>query len=40
MDDLITYLESTMVGQEVELTILRDGDEQRLTVKLDERPNF
>jgi S1-C subfamily serine protease len=40
MDDLITYLESTMVGQEVELTILRDGDEQRLTVRLDERPNF
>jgi S1-C subfamily serine protease len=40
MDDLITYLESTMVGQEVELTILRDGDEQHLTVKLDERPNF
>jgi S1-C subfamily serine protease len=40
MDDLITYLESTVVGQGVELTILRDGEEKRLTVKLDERPNF
>ncbi|HID62885.1 MAG TPA: trypsin-like serine protease [Anaerolineae bacterium] len=40
MDDLITYLESTIVGQEVELTIIRDGDEKRLTVELDERPNF
>jgi len=40
MDDLITYLESTMVGQELELTIIRDGDEKRLTVELDERPNF
>jgi len=40
MDDLITYLESTAVGQEVELTIIRDGDEKRLTVELDERPNF
>jgi S1-C subfamily serine protease len=40
MDDLITFLESTVVGQEVELTIIRDGDEKRLTVELDERPNF
>jgi S1-C subfamily serine protease len=40
MDDLITYLESTVVGQEVELTIIRDGDEKRLNVELDERPNF
>jgi S1-C subfamily serine protease len=40
MDDLITYLESTVVGQEVELTIIRDGDEKRLTVELDERPDF
>ena len=40
MDDLITYLESTVVGQEVELTIIRDGDEKHLTVELDERPNF
>jgi len=40
MDDLITYLESTAVGQEVELTIIRDGGEKRLTVELDERPNF
>jgi S1-C subfamily serine protease len=39
MDDLITHLESTVVGQEVELTIIRDGDEKRLTVELDERPN-
>jgi S1-C subfamily serine protease len=40
MDDLITYLESAVVGQEVELTIIRDGDERHLTVKLDERPGF
>ncbi len=40
MDELITYLESTVVGQEVELTIIRDGDEKHLTVKLEERPNF
>jgi 2-alkenal reductase len=40
MDDLITYLESTVVGQEVELTIIRDGDEKRLPVELDERRNF
>jgi len=40
MDDLITCLESTVVGQEVELTIIRDGDEKRLTVELDERPDF
>ncbi|TEU12772.1 MAG: PDZ domain-containing protein [Anaerolineales bacterium] len=40
MDDLITYLESTAVGQEVELTIIRDGEKKRLTVELDERPNF
>jgi S1-C subfamily serine protease len=40
MDDLITYLEGTVVGQEVELTIIRDGDEERLTVELDERPDF
>ncbi len=40
MDDLITYLESTVVGQEIELTIIRDGDEKRLTVELDERLNF
>ena len=40
MDDLITYLESTVIGQEVELTILRGGDEKRLIVELDERPNL
>jgi S1-C subfamily serine protease len=40
MDDLITYLESTLVGQEVELSIIRDGDEKHLTIKLDERPDF
>jgi len=40
MDDLTTYLESTVVGQEIKLTIIRDGDEKRLTVELDERLNF
>jgi S1-C subfamily serine protease len=39
MDDLITYLESTAVGQKVELTIIRYGDEKRLIVELDERPD-
>jgi S1-C subfamily serine protease len=39
MDDLITYLETTAVGQEVELTIIRNGGEKRLTVELGERPN-
>jgi S1-C subfamily serine protease len=40
MDDLIAYLESTVVGQKVELTLIRDGDEEHLTVELDERPDF
>jgi S1-C subfamily serine protease len=40
MEDLITCLETTEVGQKAELTIIRDGDEKRLTVELDERPNF
>jgi len=40
MDDVIVYLvENTRPEQKVELTILRDGQEQKLTVKLGERPN-
>ena len=38
-DDVIVYLvRETRPGQEVELTIIRDGKEMQLTVRLDERP--
>ena len=40
MDDVIVYLvENTQPGQKVELSILRDGQEQKLTVELGERPD-
>ncbi|HIC94938.1 MAG TPA: PDZ domain-containing protein [Anaerolineae bacterium] len=40
MDDLITYLvRETRPGQKVELTIIREGREQRIEVKLGERPS-
>ncbi len=32
-------VENTQPGQKVELSILRDGQEQKLTVELGERPN-
>lgn len=39
MDDLIVYLvEKAQPGQKVELTILREGKEQKATVELGERP--
>ncbi len=38
MDDIITYLQHTVVGQTVDLTILRDGREMHLEVVLGERP--
>jgi len=39
MDDVIAYLaQNTRPGQEVELSILRDGQEQKLTVALGKRP--
>jgi 2-alkenal reductase len=38
MDDIITYLQSTEVGQTVVLKILRDGKEIEISVKLAERP--
>ena len=38
MDDLITYLETRQVGQQVVLTIVRDGDERQVEVTLEERP--
>jgi S1-C subfamily serine protease len=38
MDDLIIYLTGTRVGQQVELTVFRDGIEQRLDLTLQERP--
>ncbi|MBC7249806.1 MAG: trypsin-like peptidase domain-containing protein [Anaerolineae bacterium] len=38
MDDIITYLQHTVVGQTVDLTILRDGREMHIQVVLGERP--
>jgi len=39
MDDLIAYLgKSTVVGQEVTLTVLRDGNETEVSVTLEARP--
>ncbi len=38
-DDVIAYLaRSTKVGQQVELTIIRDGNQQKIKVTLSERP--
>jgi len=40
MDDVIVYLvKNTRPGQEVDLSILRSGQEQKLTVELGERPD-
>jgi len=40
MDDVIVYLvQNTRPEQKVELSILRDGQEQKLTVELGERPD-
>jgi 2-alkenal reductase len=38
MDDIITYLQQTQVGQQVTLTLIRDGRELDLLVELGERP--
>jgi 2-alkenal reductase len=39
-EDLLSYLfRSTQPGQEVTLTVLRDGDQQTITVTLGERPS-
>jgi S1-C subfamily serine protease len=38
MDDIITYLQRTSVGQVVTLTILRDGEQMTIDVELGERP--
>ena len=38
MDDIITYLQRTRVGQQVALTIVRDGETTTISVKLGERP--
>ncbi len=37
-DDLIVYLEKTAVGQTVDLTILRDGQETHVQIELGARP--
>jgi S1-C subfamily serine protease len=38
MDDLITSLSGAAVGQRVTLTVLRDGEELRIELTLEERP--
>jgi S1-C subfamily serine protease len=38
MDDLITSLSGAAVGQTVTLTVLRDGEEMRIELTLEERP--
>jgi S1-C subfamily serine protease len=38
MDDIITYLQRTQVGQQLVFTILRDGEERSVRVTLGERP--
>jgi S1-C subfamily serine protease len=38
MDDIITYLQGTRVGQQVILTIIRDGQRLTIPVELGERP--
>jgi 2-alkenal reductase len=38
MDDIITYLQRTQVGQQVVLTLIRDGKTMTLPVELGERP--
>jgi S1-C subfamily serine protease len=39
MDDLITYLETRRVGDQVVLTIVRDSQEQEIAITLEERPD-
>lgn len=38
MDELITSLSGAAVGQTVTLTVLRDGEELRIELTLEERP--
>ena len=38
MDDIITYLQHTVVGQKVTLTVIRDGEQIPIQVELGERP--
>ncbi|MBN1640089.1 MAG: trypsin-like peptidase domain-containing protein [Anaerolineae bacterium] len=38
MDDIITYLQRTTVGQSVTLTVIRDGEQIAIEVVLGERP--
>ena len=38
MDDIITYLQGTRVGQQVKLTVIRDGQRLTIPVELGERP--
>jgi len=39
MDDLISYLETRRAGDQVVLTVVRDDQEQEITVALKERPD-
>ena len=38
MDDIITYLQRTQVGQVITLTVIRDGEQLPIPVELGERP--
>jgi S1-C subfamily serine protease len=38
MDDIITYLQHTRVGQVITLTVIRDGEQLPIPVELGERP--
>ena len=39
MEDLISYLEQTSVGQEISLTVIREGERQTIRLTLGERPS-
>ena len=39
MDDLIAAVNSKQVGDQVQLDVLRDGNQQQITVTLGQRPN-
>ena len=39
MDDLIAAVNSKQLGDQVQLDVLRDGNQQQITVTLGERPN-
>jgi S1-C subfamily serine protease len=38
MDDIITYLQRTKLGQTLTVTIVRDGEERTVEIELGARP--